>query len=63
MSEQQREKLRSATTLHQVVAEKVGFTPAYVKMVERGVRNNLVISNEIEKLRNLVSDFKKDAIG
>jgi transcriptional regulator with XRE-family HTH domain len=55
-------KIRNAVTLHSVVAEKLGMAPSYVKKVERGERNNEAISTELQKLTNLVEDFKKEAI-
>jgi len=60
MSDINKEKKRSIVTLNQVVAEKLDVSPSYVGMVARGERNHPAINNEIEKLNDLIEDFKAE---
>ena len=62
MNETKQEKKRTHVTLFQVVAEKTGVTASHVTKVARGDRMNETISQEINKLNNVIEIYKSEPI-
>jgi hypothetical protein len=55
-------KNRKTQTLTQIVSEKVGLDPSHVAKVLKGTRNNEVVTQQYNRLEQLVDQFKKEPI-
>lgn len=56
------QKSRNTQTLTQIVSEKVELDPSHVAKVLKGTRKNDVVTQQYNRLEELVEQFKNEPI-
>jgi hypothetical protein len=55
-------KNRNTLTLTQIVSDKVGLDSSHVAKVLKGTRKNEIVTQQYNRLEELVDQFKKEPI-